>query len=162
MKNLNTVQKFFFILPLALAVLSPFVTLAASAPVNYNVWSPSILKGPLVTCTGTGDGSVKYACESLCDLMSTFANVVYFFIGVVIWIVTPIMFAWSGILFILSRGNTGRTGEARKMITGTVIGILIVLCGYLIIYTFLSVLSNGNLAQLGVGGFGTSVCPLQS
>src|SRR5690242_8314340 len=110
MQNLTTRQKVVLLIPLLFAVASPFVAFAASAPVRSNVWSISILKGSLVTCTGTGSGTVKYACENLCDLISTVANVVYFFIGFVIWIVTPIMFAWSGILFMLARGNPGKLG----------------------------------------------------
>lgn len=149
------IAKSLLIISLAVVCVAPTLAFAKSAGVNSNVWSPGILKGPLVTCTGTGTGKVPYACESLCDLVSTFANVVYFFIGVVIWIVTPILFAWSGLLFMLSQGNPGRQGDAKKMITGTVIGILIVLCAYLIVFTFIKIVGIS-----GVGGFGTPACPL--
>lgn len=143
------------------AVLMPSFALAGT--INSNVWSVSILKGPLVTCTGTGteakilsDGTQIPAsgpCLNLCDLVSTAANVVYFGIGVVIWIIMPILFAWSGILFMISGGSPERTGQAKKMITGTVIGLLIVLLAYVVIYTFVKV-----LGITGIGGFGGPAC----
>ncbi len=145
---------------LASALALPYI---ASAAVNQDVWNPSILKGPLVTCaggpvdmtTGTAQDNPN-ACHSLCDLVATMANVIYFFIGVVIWIITPIMVVWAGILFMLSGGSPEKIGNARKMLTGIVIGILIVLCAYLIVYTFVNVLQIGNW----IGGFGTSVCTI--
>ena len=156
MKHLQhhkVVGKWMLVLVLAAAAASPFI---ASAAINYNVWNPSILQGPLITCTGTGGGSSGLpACQSLCDLMSTAINVVYFLIGFVIWVITPILVAWSGALFMLSQGNPGRQSDARKMVTGVAIGLLIVLCAYLIVYTFVSVLGIS-----GIGGFGTTACPI--
>ena len=151
-------KKFAYAVPivafLALWVFIPTV-LADSAPINSNVWNPTILQGPLVTCTGAGAGGTK-TCTNLCDLISTAANVVYFGIGVVIWIIAPIMIAWSGIRLVFSRGNPEATSGARKMIWGVVIGLFIVLCAYLIVYTFISV-----LGITGIGGFGTSACQVK-
>lgn len=122
-----------------------------------NVWSIDILKGPLVSCVGatTSTLPIQQTCQSVCDLVCTSANVVYFGIGVVIWIALPIMFAWGGLLLILSRGNTEGTGKAKKMLTGTVIGLLIVLCAYLIVYTFVKVIGIS-----GVGGFSEPACQI--
>ncbi len=153
-------KKLILALPLIFAVMSPFVAFGASAAVKSNVWNPSILQGPLVTCLGSGTNpAVPYTCTSVCDFVSTFANVVYFFIGVVIWIIAPIMVAISGIMLMLSQGNPGKRDNARKMITGTVVGLLIVISAYLIIYTFIKVIGGTTLSQY-IGGFGTNACPL--
>ncbi|MGC9598851.1 MAG: hypothetical protein ABSE18_00485 [Minisyncoccia bacterium] len=134
------------------AIMAPYLAFAA---INSNVWSPAILKGPLVTCTGAGGGGTS-SCSNLCDLVSTAANVIYFGIGVVIWIIAPIMIAWSGIRLLISRGSPEKTSEARKMITSVVIGLLIVLCAYIIVYTFVHV-----LGIIGIGGFGGPNCTVQ-
>jgi hypothetical protein len=160
---MTTSKKILAALPLVLLVifsLSPAFAFADSNQPNYQVWNPTILKGPLVTCVGvqnpssagTGGGKPLPQCTSICDLVSTIANVIYFSIGVVIWILVPIMVAWAGILFLISRGNSERTGQARKMITGVVMGLLICLCAYLIISIFVTALNLGSQ----IGGFGGS------
>jgi hypothetical protein len=150
---------FALVAPLALSTLAiPAVALADSKQINSNVWNVTILQGPLVTCVGattqTGNPSNLPVCSNLCDLIGTVANVVYWGIGVVIWIILPIMFLWSGILFMISAGSQEKVGKARKMLTAAVIGALIVLCAYLLVYTFVNILQIQNY----VGGFGTGVC----
>ncbi len=148
-------RKTIYLLPLALMLL-PTLVLACTA--NSNVWNIKILQGPLITCTGAGatGGTDNKNCQSFCDLVCTVANVVYFSIGVVIWIIAPIMFAWSGLSIILSRGSPEKTSQAKKMLTATIIGMLIVICAYLIIYTFVKVVGIS-----GVGGFGVDSCVVQ-
>ncbi len=138
---------------IAVFILLPYFTFACEP--RSDVWNPTILRGPLVSCTGTGEGGMP-ACQNLCDLICTSANVVYFGIGVVIWIVVPFMFAWGGILFMFSQGNPSRIEAARKMLTGVVIGLAIVLCAYLIVFTFVRVMGIS-----GIGGFGADACIVQ-
>lgn len=161
---MNPKAKVAYSIPVIAAIVLPYLVFVASAaprPINSNVWNPTILKGPLVTCWGppiTFDSSGREiantnACLNLCDLVGTSANVIYFGIGVIIWIVAPILIAWGGLKFMLSRGDPGGTSEARKMMLGVVIGILIVLCAYIIVLTFVRVV---NIT--GVGGFGGPSC----
>lgn len=155
-----TFKKFLQTLPLLVALIPTFaVPIAAHAAVNNNVWDPTILKGPLVTCVGASTSTlpVQQTCADLCDLVGQVAHVIYFMIAVVIWILTPIFVVWAGILFIMSRGSTEMTGQARKMIRGLVIGLAIALCAYIIIHTFVSVL---NIA--GIGGFSNPACSFSS
>ncbi len=164
---MSTRAKFAYAIPIIAAVALPYLALVASAtsqPVNYSVWKPTILKGPLVTCWGppvTFDKDANptdnpYACTSLCDLVSTTSNVIYFGIGVVIWIITPIFFAWAGVKLMLSRGDPTGTSEAKKMMWGVVMGLLITLCAYIIVFTFVSVLKIS-----GIGGFNNPTCVIQ-
>lgn len=149
-------------LPLVLALLPTFAipSFALAATVNNNVWNPTILAGPLVVCTGNltnvNGGQASNPCTSLCDLIAEFAQVTYFMIGVVIWILAPIMIAWAGISMLMARGNPEKASQARKMVTAVVVGLLIVLCAYLIVYTFVSILNSIPGSTFGnyVGGFG--------
>lgn len=156
-------KKFFQIVPLVLILVSSLavpVLASAQAPpqaantaiINNNVWDINILKGPLVTCVGATGTNLpeKNTCSSLCDLIGQIAHIIYFMIAVVIWILTPIFVAVAGITFMMSRGNPERASQARKMITGLVIGLAITLCAYIIVYTFVSVF---GLSQY-IGGFG--------
>ena len=153
--------KFVYVVPVALALIIafvfPFVADAATTGVKSNVWDPRILGGPLVICTGDGVGRDMVPCESLCDLVGQIAHVVYYFIAVVIWVIAPIMIAWTGLSLLMSQGSAEAMSHAKGRLGRVVIGLLIVLCGYLIIATFLNV-----FGITGVGGFGgTSACSIQ-
>ncbi len=142
------------------AIITPYLAFACNA--HSTVWDPSILKGPLISCTGAGTagGTDNANCHDLCDLVCTAGNVIYFGIGVVIWIIAPIMIAWSGIMLLISRGSPEKTSEARKMITSVVIGLFIVLCAYIIVYTFTHVLFSA-VGTVPIGGFGGPACTVQ-
>ena len=146
-----------------LAILIPIVvmavlpsTLVAFASSTNNVWDLRILGGPLVVCTGMGGPGGLPPCANLCDLVAQFIHIIYFVIAVFIWIVTPVMFAWGGLRFMMSRGSSEKVSGARKMLAGSAIGLLIVLAAYLIVSTFVTA-----LGIMGVGGFGTATCSVQ-
>ena len=82
----------------------PYVVLAKTAPINSNVWNPTILSGPLLICTGVpaNGGPITNTCNNLCDLVAQIAQVIYFAIAVVIWIVTPITITIAGIRLMMS------------------------------------------------------------
>jgi hypothetical protein len=150
----------------------PTVAGADSKPPDMNVWNPSILSGPLLTCTGPGfhwvapsSATSAYStainpqpgfpiCSNLTDLESTFLNIIYFGIGLVIWILAPIAFVIGGVMYMLAGANPGLESTAKKALKGTLIGVVIVLCAYAIISTFVSC-----LGITGVGGFGINACP---
>jgi hypothetical protein len=143
----------------AVLALAPALTFAAHLPVNQKVWDPTILAGPITVCSGNYiNAGVKYQnanCQDLCDLFAQIIAIIYYIMGVGIWIIVPIMVLWGGVTLMLSQGNPAKTGEARKMITGAIIGVAIMLCAYLIVSAFLGFLSLTNNA----GGFGgTAAC----
>jgi len=150
-------KKYIFSL-LVLGIIA-FPGALAFAANNTNVFDPSILAGPLVSCTGNpiilgtngATSTNANACVSLCDLIQTFENFVYFGIGVVIWIIAPILFAWGGIMYMMSRGKPEGISSASKILTGTLVGLLIVLCAWLLVNTVVT-----SLKITGVGGFGES------
>ncbi len=138
----------------ALAILPTFA-FAAHIDLNTNVWTPNILKGPLSVCTGNylnpGASSGRYAsapCQNLCDFVAQIIQVLYFIIGVGIWVLIPVMFLYSGITIMLARGNPAKVSDARKALTGTVVGVVIMLSAWIIVSTFV-----GFFKLTGIGGF---------
>lgn len=132
------------LITLLILLTAPALALAAT------ITSPSLPfwgggSSGLLSCTGA-------TCHSLCDLIQTFVNVTYFGITLVLFIAAPILFAWGGIMLIISGGNPGKTGEAKKILTGTLIGVVIVLSAFIIIKLFVDLFSLSSYIQ----GFGSS------
>jgi ABC-type uncharacterized transport system permease subunit len=89
-------------------------------------------------------------CADLCDFMAEIIQIIYFIIGVGIWILVPIMVGYAGVRMILARGNPGSVSEARKAALGAVIGVAIMLCAWLIVSTFVALF--GLAGSIGVFG----------
>ncbi len=119
----------------------------------------------LISCVGnysvgniTGvNPSGRPTCSSICDLLQTFVNIVYFIITVCIFVLAPIMFAVGGVMMIFSGANPEMLSKGKSVLLSTATGIAIVLCSYLLVFTFISVLNaNSN----GIFG-GTLMCTPQ-
>jgi hypothetical protein len=132
-------------------IATPYLASANHTPIKSNVFDPSTIAGPLLVCSG--DTSNFNPCTDLCDFVAQFAQIIYFMIALVIWIIAPILVAVGGIMYMLAGANPGMLERAKKTLTGVVWGLAIVLCAWLIVYTFVSVL--GSLGTY-VGGFGTN------
>jgi hypothetical protein len=137
-----------------------FLPVLASAQSLPNVWDPTSIKGPLISCTGGGapGGTQNKTCQDLCDLVFTIASDIYIAIAFVIWIILPIMFITGGIMYMLGGANPSLLEKAKKALWGAVIGAVIVLCAYLLISTFI------NFMKItGIGGFnGTPTCTISA
>lgn len=147
---------FVFLLALiAVTLIAPSVSFAQSLP---NVWSPTSLQGPILVCTGANaaGGVLNKNCGNLCDLIFQVLYIVYLMIAAVIWVIAPLSFVVGGIMYMIAGAKPDMAGTAKQIITGAVIGTVIVLCSYLIINTFVSFFQI-----TGVGGFGISTCNVQ-
>jgi hypothetical protein len=148
--------KILFVLIVGSSVALPLVASAYTTP---SLWPTGYWgAGGLVSCTGnylTGAGATAGTtpCTSLCDLINTFINIVYFLMSIAIFIITPIMFIWGGIMIMLAGANPGMLETGKKIFTGTVIGLAIVLCSYLLVSTVIKVLGVTT-----IGGFGGAAC----
>ncbi len=160
-KNLGA--KILLIAILGSSIALPLVASAASGWSTPNLWgTPPGFWGPLVSCTGNylptnSDGSTPNPCTSLCDLIDTAINIIYFGMTLAIFIIAPVMIVIGGIMIMLSGANPGMLESGKKTLTATVIGLFIVLCAYLIVNTTITVL---NIS--GVGGFGNNACTTTS
>ena len=129
-------KRLFLLTPLVLAMILPTAALAAP---SFPYW------GPLVSC-GPGTGGAQ-TCTSLCDLLYTGQNVLYFAMSVALLILGPVMIVVGGLMIATSAGSEERIKTGRKVITGAVIGVLIMLAAYVIIASFLRAVG----ANVGTG-----------
>ncbi len=100
-------------------------------------------------------------------LMLVVNNIISLLITLAIVFVAPLMIAYAGFLLVVSQGDSGKRTEARKILTNTVVGIVIALAGYLIVAALMAALYNPGATSgkttLGVwsdliGSHGSEVC----
>jgi hypothetical protein len=89
--------------------------------------------------------------------MCTFAHIAYFMIGIGIWIIVPMAFLIGGVMFMISRGDPGAVSRARAWLTNAVWGVVIMLCAWLIVATFISFLGNFTSFTPYFGGTGSQI-----
>ena len=92
----------------------------------------------------------QHPCTSLCDLIHTLIHLISLGESIALYAAAPILFAWGGILILISAGNPGRISEGKKILTGTLIGVLIILSAYLIVRTLIVTLDIGRFIPLGI------------
>lgn len=137
-------KKFIFSLFALTVILLPSFASAASS--TYTAPTiPYWATNGLVSCTGNG----TTPCTSLNDLVNTAENIIYFAITIALLVIMPFLFVWGGIMFMFSQGKPEGIGKARKILTGAVIGLCIVLGAWLIVNTLVKVLGISSY----VGGF---------
>ncbi len=82
-------------------------------------------------------------------LITVINNVISLLITLAIVFVAPLMIAWSGFLLVVSQGDSGKRTEARKILTNTVVGIVIALAGWLIVDAIMVALYNPDTPIAG-------------
>jgi len=144
---------------IVLLVLAPTAAALAQTYQTPNIW-PLGWWAPngLVSCTGNylsanTTGNAAGTCQNLCDLIDTAINIVYFAMSAAIFIIAPILFVVGGIILMISGANPEMLTMGKKTLTDTLIGLVIVLCSYLIVNTIITTLHIG-----GIGGFGGAMC----
>lgn len=121
--------------------VSPPVAMAGIDPSEPHNLFPRGYWGPLVSCVGspesTPEGSIKRTCTSVCDLLHTFQHFVYFGMTLVIYVFTPIMIIWGGVLILTAGAASENLSKGRSVLKGTVVGVILALGAFVIINTFL-------------------------
>ncbi len=157
----------------------PLVSLAAQTQSGSNVsyvtpslW-PSGFWGPITWCTGSSlatanptssptpgtAGQAPPTCNNLCDLIGTFINAIYLLLSIAIFILTPIFMVWGGVMIMLAGANPGMLETGKKILFGTVVGLAIILCSYLLVNTVLSVLNVTSIGGFNVNSASCSISP---
>tara|TARA_B100001939_G_scaffold343600_1_gene356572 strand:+ start:336 stop:1115 length:780 start_codon:yes stop_codon:yes gene_type:complete len=95
--------------------------------------------GGLITCEGAG-------C-TFCDVVKTANKITSWLIGVMLVIFT-LLTAYAGFKLVTSGGNPQARSDAKKYMTNGFIGIVIVLCAWLLVDTLLRALLVGGNAEL--------------
>lgn len=66
-------------------------------------------------------------------VISVINNIIQLLITIAIVFVAPLMIAWAGFLFVINPVNASGKEDAKKILTNTVVGIVIALSGWLIV-----------------------------
>jgi hypothetical protein len=101
--------------------------------VTFPYW-PSDAR-PLLPCRGLD-------CVDLCQLLTLFQRLTYFGMTVAVEVIAPILLVWGAFLILISGGSQERLGKGKKVLTSTVVGVLLALGAFLIVNTFLWALGN--------------------
>lgn len=119
--------------------------------------------GPIIP--QSGDQAVCAASWGM--LLTVINNIIELLITLVIVFVAPLMVAYSGFLFVVNPVNASGKEEAKKILTNTVVGIVIALAGWMIVAALMAVLYNpkavGSTWSDIIGSKGLPVCiPLKA
>jgi len=90
-------------------------------------------------------------------LITVVNNIIQLLLTLAIVFVAPLMIAWAGFLFVVNPVNASGKEQAKKILTNTVVGIVIALAGWLIVDAIMVVLYNGSFgtwSQLVTSGGG--------
>ena len=90
------------------------------------------LSGPLVPCDGVAVKDIP-ACQ-VCHVVELGQSIINFFVALAS-VVAVVTFAYAGFLMLTAYGEMGKISKAREIFTNVLIGLVIVLTGWLIIDT---------------------------
>jgi len=127
----------------------------------------AICTGPIVPCGGAGN-----PCQ-FCHIFVVIANIINFVLTCLAPIVAALMFVISGLLFMVShfsdaevlaggtKGGPALFSQAKKAVTATVIGLLIVFISWVFLSTFLDFIGYAKWTGLGTWWQWTDKCPVR-
>lgn len=125
---------------------------------------PYFGQGGLLSCTG-GTESINGPsnlppCRSICDLLHTGQHVLYFMMSLALFIIAPLMLAWGGLQLMISMGSVEKIESGRRLLKTAVLGIVLILCAFLIVNTFFylaATMANQNGGGTDAEGHSTGV-----
>lgn len=107
-------------------LFSPIIAFAGNLPTQIVSCSGALDKGDLKACT-------------LCDLAQTAQNLLNTAIYILI-VLSAILFAWAGFKLLFSGGDTSEYAAGKRVFKSVVIGLLIIMCGWLVVDTVMKTL----------------------
>lgn len=114
----------------------------AVSPAGPGTPEQAVVDPGTIGYTDSTNSQVLPRCTSICDLF-VFANrLLWFVISVMVTIIAPLFFFVGGIMIFISGGNPGKRESAMKIIQGTGVGLLILLCSSLIVNQMLFLIFN--------------------
>ena len=94
---------------------------------------------PLVPCGREGTP----ACN-LCHFWQLINNVINFLVFDIAAPVGVVMILIGGVIFLTSAGSEERIGQAKKILTNTIIGLVIVFCAWLLVDSLIKTIVDPN------------------
>ncbi|MFA5359821.1 MAG: pilin [Patescibacteria group bacterium] len=123
------------VLAMSLLILTPVLafSLPAFATDTLNPWGSDSLKDNIQTETGLGERDPR-------DIAASVINVILGFLG----IVAVIIILLGGFKWMTAGGNEDKVGEAKKLITAGIIGLVIIVASFAIATFVLDSLINAT------------------
>lgn len=125
------------------------------------LFAPVLVQGQGIVPADSGKGCpAGYSASTNCgdytlnDFIILAINVSRWILGIV-GSLTLLMFIYGGFMFLISAGSSDKIGEARKIMTAAVVGLLIVLASFLIIKFVLGSMGitwNGQQLEFNADG----------
>ena len=115
------------------------------------------LAAGLVPCGGTGEP----VCQ-LCHFFVLFDNVIRFLLNNIVFPLAILMLAIGGFMYIFAYfnptelgggGNPALLGQAKKVITATIVGLIITFAAWIIVNTFFMIIGVASWTGLESGWF---------
>lgn len=104
---------------------------------------------------GSSDIGIPEGYKSFGELLSMIFVWSLRLLGITVFV----MMFYAGVLWMTARGNTGQVSEAQKRMTNAVLGAILLLSAYLILYTINPNLVGGTFTLPGVGTTPTQTTP---
>ena len=111
-----------------------------------------------VPCGGRGADGEIIRCE-LCHIFEMIDTILDFIILKLTPVVAVLMLVIGGIMFLFAGANPNTLETAKKIITTTVIGLVIIFTAWIVISTFLNYIGVASWTGLGSGGWSVINCP---
>lgn len=118
------------VIVMVIVAVVQLLPLAAGA-VSFPFWPSNAT--PLLSCGISG----RTPCTSLCQLIETSQNFIYFGLTFLLFAIAPVLIAWGGIQILIAGPSPSRLESGKKILTGTIIAVVIGLGAFLIVNTFL-------------------------
>ncbi|MCX6790429.1 MAG: pilin [Candidatus Kaiserbacteria bacterium] len=114
--------------------------IAGSLAVPHLVHAGIPFFGPIIPGSNI-PGNINAVCPAGWGMfMTVINNIIELLITIAIVFIAPLMIAWSGFLMVVNQGNEGKITEAKKILTNTVVGIVISLAAWMIVDAIMAVL----------------------
>jgi membrane associated rhomboid family serine protease len=133
--------------------------LVLATPVKTAVASTTPIIDPSMTGTA-GNIPYKTGDYSLNDILNVAIGASRWILGIV-GSLTLLMFIYGGLMFLISGGSSDKVGQAKKILTAAVIGLLIVFASYIIIQFVLKAMGlnwSGNTTTMTETNRQANIC----
>src|SRR3990167_8734846 len=126
--------------------LFAFLLVAGSFALPFAAHAAAIpFFGPIIPQEGT-----QAVCAAGFGMLITVINnIIRLLITLAIVFVAPLMIAYAGFLLVISQGDSGKRTEARKILTNTIVGIVIALAGWMIVAAIMAALYDPDTPIAG-------------
>jgi hypothetical protein len=136
----------------SLVSIVPVLILVPAGLVDAQLQTAPTDSGHIVSCTGVTNGDGGVSCD-WCEFVKLIGNMVQYSIYLAV-ILSSLMFAYAGFLFLTNNGNPANITKARSIFVRALLGTIAILAAWLIVNAIMTKLAtnldipNGNWNDL--------------